>query len=364
MIRKIGILTWHYYPNFGSQLQTYALVKTIRQLGFKCRVINYRNPKLGYPSLIKRIIKQCIALIPERFAVVCSQRFKLPEIRFRKYFNETSIAIDENKLNKLSKNFDALICGSDQIWAPNVFDPIYMLNFAVPGIRKISYAASIGLNDIPNHLVDFYRNNLKTFDSISVRESKGKQLLKDRCNIDSVVVLDPTLMIDVSQWQSIAIKPNITEDYIFCYFLNKEHKYARAIIDFASKTGLKVYAISANPKDSIWAKTLSYYEIGPKEFIGLIANANMVFTDSYHGTIFSLLFHKKFITFQRFSTGDPICQNSRIRQLNDYFSIGPNIVNPSCNDKPEPHEINWDQFEHKLSDLRNQSLNYLRKSLI
>lgn len=363
MIQKVGILTWHYYKNFGSQLQTYALVKMVRNMGIRCCVLNYRNPKFGKSTFIKQIIQRLALILPEKIAEKVSNRLKLPELRFRSYFEETALSFTTEGLALQSKNFDVIVCGSDQIWAPNVFNPIYMLNFVGSGIRKVSYAASIGLNDIPSQLVDSYRRYLSSFHFISVREEKGKQLLKDKCGLDSSVVLDPTLMINVDHWCSIAVRPKIQEDYIFCYFLNKNHNYSRHICEFAAKTSLNVYTISENPEDNVWSFTLSQAEIGPKEFIGLIANAHTVITDSYHGTIFSLLFHKRFLTLERFKSSDEISQNSRIQQLDKYFGIGVNIVNPLTVTELIPRDMDWDEFEKKLSNLRILSLNYLKIAL-
>lgn len=360
---KIGIITWHYYNNYGSMLQTYALIKTLRDQGNDARVLNYRNLKFGKVPAIKNIVKSVCIHFQEKFIKKHIPIVYFPNDRFRQFFNETRLVYTGEELQKQCKNFDVIICGSDQIWAPNVFNPIYLLDFVPDGITKISYAASIGLNYIPEKLKAQYFNLLRRFDSISVRESTAQKLIRQFNGIESTLVLDPTLLVDSNHWSSIAAAPSITGPYIFCYFLKEDHKYKDAVKSYSDKTGIKIIGISACKHDGEWMETLNEKTIGPKEFIGLIKDAHSVITDSYHGSIFSLIFHKNFITFQRFSSDDKICQNSRINQLNDYFDIDDNMID--CNQKSilNPKGLDWDKFEDKLYQLRLKSVNYIKESL-
>lgn len=361
--QSIGVITWHYYQNYGSMLQTYALVKTLRDLGYHVRVINYRNPKFGKISPIKRIIRDIIQFIPVSFIKNLLPQLDFPSIRFRKFFNETKEASLIPELEKQCCEFDAIICGSDQIWAPNVFNPIYLLNFVPDNKRKISYAASIGLNQIPSHLIPEYTKLLSRFYKISVRESSGSELLLKNCNTPSAVVLDPTLLIASEYWHKLSIIPKIGRQYIFCYILREDHSYKNAIIKYGKRMGLPIYGISACKNDYSWMNQFSQREIGPKEFLGLIENAHTVITDSYHGTIFSLLFHKRFISIQRFSETEALCQNSRIEQLKAYFPIESNVVQCSETTDLTYKDIDWSSFESKLVKLRANSTNFLKESL-
>jgi hypothetical protein len=364
MLKRIGIITWHYYSNFGSQLQAYALVKTIRELGFQCKVINYHSIKFGKPSKIKAFAERIIPLIPERICRAISSQLVFPSVRFRSFFDQTSHAYTDEQLKCLSKDFDAIVCGSDQIWAPNVYNPVYMLTFVPDGVRKISYAASIGLNDIPNELVDAYRSNLQRLDFISVRENKGRDLLLKKCNIEAEVVLDPTLLLTGEQWKSIVKKPKIDGRYLFCYFLREDHNYETIVKEYAEKHNLKIYAVSAKSEDASWLTLLNYRDTGPKEFLGLILHAETVVTDSYHGSIFALQFHKNLYTFQRFASSEVLCQNSRIDQLKSNFLIDSRIINTyEVPRLPELPSMDWTAFETHCSALRERSLQYIIKSL-
>ncbi len=255
-----------------------------------------------------------------------------------------------------------VVCGSDQIWAPNVFNPVYMLDFVPDDIPKISYAASIGLNEIPDDLVGTYQKLLSRFQSISVREKQGAQLLDQRCGIKSEVVLDPTLLVNADHWKKLEKKINRKDKYIFCYFLNKHHRYKGAVQAYTKRRGIAVIGCSANPEDASWMTILGN-DIGPCEFLWLIHHAEAVFTDSYHGTIFSLLYHKPFVTFERFESSDKICQNSRIYQLDDHFCLSQRIIRVTHDTEIVIDDFDYDMFERRLCELRKSSMEFLKRAL-
>jgi exopolysaccharide biosynthesis predicted pyruvyltransferase EpsI len=171
------------------------------------------------------------------------------------------------------------------------------------------------------------------------------------------------LMVDVQQWKKLEKKADgISGEYIFCYFLNKNHKYKESVLKYAKLNNLKVVGCSANVKDAEWLQLISN-NVSPREFLWLIHNAKAILTDSYHATIFSMLYHKDFITFERFENSDEICQNSRIYQLNDYFNISSRIVTPTPELKLEIPRIDYLDFENKLSELRKSSIKFLIDAL-
>ncbi len=361
--KKVGILTWHYFLNFGSALQAYALKQTIEKLGYITEVINYRNPKDGLPNQYKDLIRLFISKIFFQRGVLFGHQITYPFLNFhKKYLKIKKPFNDIETLRNISKNFYSIICGSDQIWAPNILNPVYFLNFVPNNVRRISYAASIGLNNIPENLVNLYHSELKKFHSISVREKMGQILLENKCNIKSSIVLDPTLLLDEEEWSRMERKPfelnlNLDNEYVFCYFLKKDNKYKQAILD---KFGENIIGYSLNLNDKSWMKDVTGY-IGPREFLWLIHHAKTIITDSFHGTIFSLIFHKNFITFNRFKINDPICQNSRIEQLNDYFFIKNKIFNED--DLIFDNEYNYEYFDNNITKYKNNSINYLTYAL-
>lgn len=361
--KKIGILTWHYYRNFGSALQSFALFTTIKKLGYRTIIINYRDPKLSclnssYLSRFKEFLRPIIG----KFFKSKNLEWNTNAIIFaNKYFKQSIPFNNEHEGRMVCKDYDILVCGSDQIWAPNVFNPVYFASFANQGIRKVSYAASIGLNDIPEDLVPKYKQLLSDFDIVGIREREGKDLLKSKCNVDSTVVLDPTLMVDVGTYTKMQ-KPikGIKKPFLFCYFLNKEHQYKENVEKYANEHHLQIVGISDKASDSEWMICLT--GLGADHFLWLINHAETIMTDSYHGSIFSLLFHKNLWIFQRFTEDNPICQNSRIRQLQHNFNLGQRIVTAKSKiDDLNP--IDYEYFESQLKLLRASSLDFLKQAL-
>lgn len=360
---SVGLLTWHYYTNYGSMLQAYAMRHIISDLGYNPIFINYRKNYVKQSFLI-RFAWLFLYRLPYSFVSKHLKRFFYPCDRFiHAYFKQTNVIKNEEDLKLVTRDIRTFICGSDQIWAPNVFNPVYMLSFVPDESRKISYAASIGLNEIPQDLVTEYQKYISRFDSVSVRESQGKEILDKHCNISANVVLDPTLMVDISQWKEIEIPCTITTPYIFCYFLKTDHQYKEAVQKLAKDYGCDIYGVSDNPLDSGWMRTFTHNEVGPREFLGLINDAKVVVTDSYHGTIFSLLHHKDFITLERFADTDKVCQNSRIYQLVQYFGIADNIVRLQTNSSLSVCHVNYNYFESQLKKLRKSSLEFLKNAL-
>lgn len=358
MNNKVGIFTWHYYQNFGSALQSFALQSVLKNLGKDVEVINYRNPIFGSVNIFKENI--CYILAPILQCV--SKRFKLSNLSFRKkYINETRLVRTGEEIREISKRFDVIVYGSDQIWAPNLLNTVYLGEYVDSTVRKIAYAASIGLNNIPDNLLSTYKHLLGSFYKIGIREQEGKELLKAKCDLDSTVVIDPTLMLDVQIYLNIQRKVNgIKQPYLFCYFLNTEHHYKGRVQQYANKHNLQIIGVSDKISDNEWMTRLT--GLGADQFLWLINHAETVMTDSYHGSIFSLLFHKNLWIFQRFDEENPICQNSRIRQLNTYFNLSPRIIHgESILEDSLP--IDYEDFESKLSQLRASSIDFLRNAL-
>lgn len=364
-MKKIGLLTWHYFHNFGSVLQAFALQKTLKKLKYNSYFINYRDPKYGmessYKSNLKYVVSEISKFMPSKF----QKRYYFPYNSFLKNnLKQTKCFYDEKILLEYGEKFDTIVCGSDQIWAPNVFNPIYMINF-VDGknIKKISYAASIGLNNIPDNLQEKYKKLLSDFSDISVREETGKRLIEEKCGLSAKVVIDPTFLLEPIEYKKLKKEPigfEKNKNYIFCYFLNQNHKYRKIVEKYAMENDCEIIGYSACNKDNEWMKL--YKNIGPCEFLWLIDNAQSVFTDSYHGTIFSLLFHKNFWTFERFNKEDSICQNSRIFQLAKMFSIGDRIItDDSIIDTCE--NIDFNEFEKNLELKKKDSIRFLKEAL-
>ena len=156
--KDVGILTWHYYSNVGSALQAYALHTYIKKLGYSCEFVNYR--KFVDKGILYKIVRNVCTKITNIFPKLLPETYRFRTYAFRKkYFEESKLIKTEQELEILNDEYKCFVCGSDQIWAPNVLDEVYLLPFVRPEKYKFSYAASIGLNKIPENLKKIYKRN-------------------------------------------------------------------------------------------------------------------------------------------------------------------------------------------------------------
>jgi hypothetical protein len=314
LIMKIAGITWHGVDNFGSMLQAYALQKTIEKIGVKHTYISYTK-KANVKYVLYYYYRYLRSMIPW-----LTERKDLFSRFHRKNIKATFRLFTQNTIHTTDEKYDGFICGSDQIWAPNVLDPTYMLDFVTDKTKKIAYAASIGLNDIPQELILTYKSNLSSFSAISVREEKGQTLLAEKCSVESQVVVDPTMLLKTEEWEKLEKQIHIDSSYVFCYFLSESNDYLSRndIADSIGKS--KVYGVTTQKKPNPLMINITE-QVGPAEFLWLVDHAERVITDSFHGAVFSVIFNKKFTLCSRFDPKDPVCQNSRIEQLCKMLNI-------------------------------------------
>lgn len=263
----------------------------------------------------------------------------------------------EENIADVCQPFTTIISGSDQIWNPNDIDPIFLQSFHNKAI-KMSYAASLGGKTMQDELIPLYKESLELFNAISVREMDGCELLKS-IGISSDVHIDPTLLLGASHYRSIE-KPisNITPPFAFCYFLSTNQEYKSQVVEYLQAHKLKAVGFSANDEDYEWIKKTDV--MGPREWLWLIDNAEIVLTNSYHAAILSLILHAPFFTFLRFDANSKKSQNSRIEQLNSYFEISDYLVQTKI---PEIPAYTFSKLEERLSNLQKKAKDYLLKNI-
>lgn len=353
-VPKVGIITWHYYPNFGSALQAYALQKYINNNGGNATLINYVNGERAHLWRIRLLLSYIDKILPHFLTTKLHYKFLAFEAT---YFKESPQISTRKGIEKIANHFDTFICGSDQIWAPNVFNDIYFLSFVPQNKKRYSYAASIGLSQIPNNLKPTYRKLLSNFDKISVREEQGQDLLKSEFNMDAEVVLDPTLLLTSTEWIRLAKFPKNREKYILCYFLGKNESHRKLVEELAQQTKLKIICLSRFSIDNRPTFTTDT-DAGPQEFIGYINNAEYIVTDSFHGVCFSINLKKNFYVVKRFTEKDPINQNSRIINILNITNLKDRLIDHL----PKTLEsIDYDVCERALNKQRKRSHEFLAK---
>lgn len=375
---NIGILTRRAGFNHGSSLQAYAMATFIRNLGHNVHILNYdeyfSHPlwKLRplveniqwrlyktFPLLLKPFLRSKISYLKIRAAQY--RRFKKFEKDFlplTKYTLQT-----KQQLFKESKKYDKLVCGSDQIWSPLLFDSNFMFDFMQADMHKtIAYAPSIGVSDISlisKHAISL----MKRIYSISCREENGANMISELTERSVPVVIDPTLMVNREDWKKLATTSDIEIDsqYILCYFLGKNipKEYLKRL---SKKLSCKIVNIQMFNRLNDIDADLEIHDIGPCDFLKLINNATWVCTDSFHATIFSYHFKKKFNIFERFKSSDTQNQNSRIHTLVKVLKIG-NALKAMDETQYFPFDVDYDESDASLMKWREKSLAYICKSL-
>ncbi len=364
IMSKVALMTWYKYFNYGTSLQVFALSNKIKEFGYDCEVINYK-PKGKTSDIVSLcdIIELSKKSILNNYSYSSDTRNNLFEKFLSSNLVETKKCNSFPELESLNDTFNAFVCGSDQIWSPLCFDTHYYLDFAVDS-KIISYAPSIGSNEIKDDVIKKEISKLvKRFNFLSVREEKGKEIIKQISGKDAKVVLDPTFLHSSTFWKKLenneCIK-SINENYAVCYFLGDSKKHLRRIEDFCKKNKLVLYNIPTFTNVSI-NKYNFPFEVGPSEFLSLIDNASMIFTDSFHGINLSVIFNKPFYTFKRFKDKSKECQNSRIYNILEKLGLENRLLNDKVKIKDQP--IDYKAVNLRLTSLVTDSVDYLKESL-
>ena len=367
---KVGIVTWTKWNNYGTILQSYALYKFISNLGYDCKVLDDRYitstkcveefGKTRYWDYLKNKVKSYLKYKNE-FEVFNNNRERLCNKEKRKIIKYHLKNVRYESLHKLNKDFDIFVCGSDQIWTPNniFFDPYYFLGF-VNDKKKISYAPSIGVSEYHNDKKEIVESLLSSFDAISVREDTGKKILAGICEKEINVCIDPTLLFDGESWKKDFTIEASKEEFAICYFLGEEDWYRDKTISFCNKEQIKLISIPIFKKDS----NLGTEQIfaAPSKFLELFANAKYVFTDSYHGMLFAITFHRDVFVFSRFKKNDILSQNSRIEDFIKKIGLSNRYIKDSSCEMPSD-SINYKFIDNRIDGLRADSYNYLVSAL-
>lgn len=367
--KKVGIMTWHTYNNYGSVLQAYATQKIIaNNTNFTPELIQYM-PKQKKVSLLKRLkIKNILFKIFNSGSKLKENIYvhgeKFNDFR-NKYFKYSTNCKDATELFLLNNEYEKFVCGSDQIWAPTVFDENYFLSFVDNNSKKISYAPSIGMNSIENKEIrENMASLIKTFDSLSIREESGKEIIKSICGKNASVVLDPTLLLSKEEWKKNfqLDKTNIEKDsYILCYFLGENNNYYKIVEKIAKKYNKKIVLIPGKYKDYA-NKKYDIVDASPDEFLRLIYNSYLVITDSFHGTIFSINFNVPFVSLRRFKDNNK-SQNSRIYNILKKVNLEDRLYNNNLDYFLEKTRVDFNKSNIILQKERKESLKYLMDSL-
>lgn len=379
--------------NYGTSLQGYAMIRKILEMGYDVEVIEYVK-KLSVLEKMKYVVN---ALRVGEMKVL-KKKFKeknIPEenTEYGKGLKQRTQAVDAYKAKKLvplfhkyvgykdlhegSRNYDVVVVGSDQVWTPlSLPNKFFNLLFVDGSVRKIAYASSFGVSEIPDFQKTATGQYLDRFYRIGVREQRGKEIVESLSNQKAHVVADPTLLLTREEWEQeidevIAETSQVNKEradgapYIFCYLISPNEEARVQAKKLSEKTGLPIITIRHMEQyreidESIGDE--APYAVDPNDFVRYISKAAYVCTDSFHCTAFSILFHRKFMTFYRTSNKDRTNRNSRIDSIFDILGVNRNHIYTRDIDKIED-PIDWEQVDDNLSKLRLQSISFLKNAL-
>lgn len=387
MGKKVGLVTCYFKNNYGSMLQAYATKKFLDNNGIENETINIdynKDFKIGkrkyYLSQIfnYKFIKNKFGMIKLKFQKKLNRELGknigIRNNKYKEFRRKINISRSSNNYTDLTNQakelYTDVVVGSDQLWLPvNVVSNYYTLNWVPDEINKVSYATSFGFSSIPKKYDDLYKKFLNRINYLSTREENGVKIIKDITNKDAKLVCDPTILLTKKEWEEETFnKPIYNEKYIFCYFLGKNIEHRKFAERLREKTGYKIVSINHSDEYVKYSDTFcdyAPYDVGPKEWINLIANAEYVCTDSFHGTVFSILFNKKFFDFRRHNNKSKVSTNSRIDSLLDVAGISKERILKGTEDidKVLKYEIDYDKVNKNIEKLRKDSQDWFLNSL-
>jgi hypothetical protein len=364
---KVGILTPHCARNYGGVFQAFALQTVIEQMGHDPQIVNLvpasRRSKSIFPMPWKNK-KGCI------LNLLALMRYSQTKRYFQNYadFNKKYFRLTEKEYQLYDQikadlpAFDAYVCGSDQLWRPGMHsrDTIraYALEFVKSeDAKKVAYAPSFGVSTLPENHQEFIAPLIDDITHLSVREKTGQDIVRDLTGREPPVVLDPTLLLDAEFWSTVAAPPRITEPYTLVYCQSQRQNFYDLVQHVKQTTKLPVVVMSLVPINRIPGADHVYYDTSPLEYLGLIANAACVCTNSFHGTAFSIINKRPFWTVPHESA------NSRLAGLLERIGLSDRQVAGPDQYPTDPLEIDYTNAYPKLEEARRESRGYLENAL-
>jgi len=381
-MKKVGIITlYHKNYNFGGQLQAYALQQKVESLGFSAEVLDCdlstvqgrrveRFKSLGLSKSLRIFYMKMRMKLKKMLNLEFKRNIERKNKKFKDFcdFIPHSEYAKADNASVFADKYDMFITGSDQVWNPAIWCGVLLLDFVPVEKKKISYAASILTTKFSEKEQLYLQEQLSSFNAVSVREIGAKILLDQVCDVNITQVLDPTLLWNADFWENHMLPPKIEQPYAFVYMMGNRAGTKKLIRDFCRRNGLRMVLVPHNQghyraEDEKYGDVLAY-DIGPREWLGYIKNANYVFMSSFHGTAFSLNFKKNFWSFEEPKLDAPkgsmrmesllmqIGLTDRIRQI-DNFPSDEEIIKP----------IDYTGVNEKLAILQNESEQFLKSAL-
>lgn len=384
-MKTIGLCCCYKNCNYGSQLQSYATTVEMKKRGINCEVIRYkkkwtlkfmREAKVWTLPFNRVFLSDTFLAVKKKFFLELHKDFKQQNaVRNRKFeefsqsrfTNLSKVCNGHDELKELGASYDGVFVGSDQLWSPGgITGNFHNLMFVPDNVPKFSYAASIGVSKLPKSKRKLYKTFLNRIDHISMREDAGSKIVRELTGRDVPVVVDPVLLLTKEDWEKeIPVKKIVDEPYIFAYFLGKSKSNREQALKLKEKTGLKIvtfHHMDCYNKSDVGFGDYALYDVGPEEFVNLIRNAEYVCTDSFHGSVFSVIHHKKLMIFNRYSDASKVSKNSRIDSLSRNLGLENRRFNGS-NLFDIMKDTDYTAVDEKVEAMRAKSKQFLDTAL-
>lgn len=357
-MKKIAIITFHKAKNYGAVFQVVALQRAIMGLGYESKVIDYDNRGISSSYEALRISSFSELL----YSIFLYTERKRKNVFFDRFLARELITtgqVEKKDLKNLENEYDKFITGSDQVWNYLLTDSdgTYFLDFVRESRKKISYAASFGIDEIPSEKVAWYKEMLQGFGYISVREATGCNLVKKMIGRECMNDLDPVFLLDTSVWKRIMSRSVPKKKYIFVYMGGKEVvQYAHKL---ANEKGLSiinvVYCKSfLHPEKNVGECRI---DVSPEDFLAYLYYAEYIVTGSFHATVFSIIFNKQF------KVRVPNMVGSRIKDLLEFTGLQQRAITMTCSVQDIDMPVDWDTVNNVVAESRERSLVNLQRSI-
>lgn len=383
--KKIGCVIAYRkgHTNYGTSLVGYALIKKLQMLGFGVEVINYIK-QLSFTQKVNWMINALrsggskeirgrfrgvndLKKYPEYAANIQVRTKAVEDYKERKFIPLFKDYCGYDALHEGSKNYDAVVVGSDQVWTPlSLPTKFFNLLFVDDSVRKVAYASSFGVSVIPKFQRKATGAYLDRFYRIGVREIKGKEIVDSLSHQKATVVADPTMLLSPEEWKDEIkeSKVNEQEPYIFCYFLGTNQDAREAANKLKAATGYKIITLRHMdeylPSDEQFGDEAPY-DVNPNDFLKYISGASYVLTDSFHCSAFSIQFKRQFMTFYRFKNSSKGSRNSRIDSLLGTFGLQDRLYKGDV--MKIQNTIDYDRVHQVLKEYREKSVKFLEEAL-
>lgn len=371
---KIGIITFHASDNCGSELQTFALQNVLeKKFNAEVEIINFRSKQQREMYSIFVPTKRFRDVLRNLLRCFMYPILKKEQIGFRRFWRYYHLSskeyADSDELSTIDGHYDVVVCGSDQIWNFNAGDysDSYLLDF-VKESKKVGYAVSMGqaiLNDSEIHAAK-YRKMISDFSALSVREFKSQPMLQSLSPVKVDICLDPTFLLNSQDYEKMAgQKRLIKERYIFCYAFTYHKQFCENVLKLSHRLNLPVYMMD---RKQFYIRRVFTTGIkltpktGPEAFLNIMQNADMVFTTSFHGTVFSTIFRKNFWYLNETGGEGDGRATSLLRQLGlmDRYVTPADISQIENLQSPIDYEVVYE----KLSKLRQESFTFIKTKIV